>query len=147
MPNTFYFTCPTDTIALFSTVMEQKNILRKLRLHYEYKQSYLAYELGNLSQSAYSKMEKRNVEEISHKHLRKLAEVYNTTEDKIREGHFNAIILGDIGTVNGPVVNGGEVNYNQEVKYLQPDVEARVANLEAQIQALLQRLVVWFVAY
>lgn len=105
--------------------------LRTLRKIHGFKQEYVGNLLG-LSQTGYSKIEVGEVD-LTLKHLEKLADLYNTTPDKLLSADN---MMVSIETVNnndqGIVVNHGPIHHNHD------QLNVRLQNLEDKITSLLQ---------
>jgi transcriptional regulator with XRE-family HTH domain len=101
-----------------------------LRKIHGFKQEYVGSQLG-LSQTGYSKIEVGEVD-LSVSHLQKLADLYNTTPEKLLN---NEGMMVTIETVNnndqGIVVNHGPINHHHD------QLNIRLQNLEAKMEALI----------
>lgn len=121
----FYILQTQNKIANIPTMKNIGTKLRSLRELNHYKQDYVGNYLG-IGQSAYSRIENGDSENISLAHVTKLAELYKITAEQLMgwDGKIS------IGTVNGVGVNQGTTHLNNVS-------EERIRQLEEKIEALM----------
>lgn len=101
--------------------------LRTLRELHNYKQEYVGSILG-LSQTGYGKIENGEVENISLKHLQKLADLYKLTLEQLF-GWDGKISINTLNNHHG-------IGINQGTAYIQTPGD-RIKELEMKVERLL----------